>query len=214
MNENRVVHTDQMIVSSDRSAYHANVGDRQALLTGLNEDFAAENQAIELYTLYAAMLTGSFRQELQTHILTDIGDDQRHARFLSDKITALGGRPLSKPQKMLGLGQSREILNQILMLLTQSIASRMVRIQQAQQCGELSLKIALENQLKDETRHLEKVQQLIAGWEQLYLERTETNIHKFRVDGRRKIRFHPTARRPLVAHHHLLFSQKAVQSWV
>jgi hypothetical protein len=39
------------------------------------------------------------------------------------------------------------------------------RIRQAEEFGDLGLKVALENQIADETRHKEELERIIAGWD-------------------------------------------------
>jgi bacterioferritin len=45
----------------------------------------------------------------------------------------------------------------------QAIADYTVRIRQADNFGDFGLKVALENQLGDETRHKEELERIIAG---------------------------------------------------
>jgi bacterioferritin len=40
------------------------------------------------------------------------------------------------------------------------------RIRQAEAFGDLGLKVALENQIADETRHKEELERIIAGWDE------------------------------------------------
>src|SRR5688572_20158762 len=71
--------------------------DRYALIDGLNQDLAAEYQAIVMYVHYSARLTGPYRRELRAMFQTGIADEQRHAQFLADKIVALEGEPTTQP---------------------------------------------------------------------------------------------------------------------
>lgn len=38
-------------------------------------------------------------------------------------------------------------------------------IRQAENCGDFGLKVELENQVADETRHKEELERIIAGWD-------------------------------------------------
>src|SRR5687767_878259 len=71
--------------------------ERHALIDGLNQDLAAEYQAIVMYVDYSARLTGPYRPALRALFQAEIGDEQRHAQFLADKIVALGGEPTTQP---------------------------------------------------------------------------------------------------------------------
>jgi len=145
--------------------------DRQALIAGLNHDLAGEYQAIVMYTHYSAMLTGPFRRELRALFQVEIADEQGHAQFLSDKIAALGGEPNTEPRPVPHVNQPRQMLDCALSAEVQAIADYTARIGQAEACGELGLKVALEGQLADETRHKEEIERIIEGWYEVNPER-------------------------------------------
>jgi bacterioferritin len=138
--------------------------DRQALIEGLNHDLAGEYQAILMYIHYSATLTGPFRRELRALFQAEVADEQGHAQFLSDKIAAMGGDPTTEPRPVRHVNEPRQMLDCALNAERQAIANYTMRIRQAEACGELGLKVALENQLADETRHQEELERIIAGW--------------------------------------------------
>jgi len=138
--------------------------DRQALIDGLNHDLAGEYQAIVMYIHYSAKLTGPFRRELRSLFQAEVVDEQGHAQFLSDKIAAMGGEPTTEPRPVAHVSQPRQMLEAALGAEVQAIADYTARIGQAELCGEIGLKVALENQLADETRHKEELERIIAGW--------------------------------------------------
>ncbi len=158
--------------------------DRQALIDGLNHDLAGEYQAIVMYTHYSAKLTGPFRRELRALFQAEIADEQGHAQFLSDKIAAMGGEPITEPRPVPHVNQPREMLDCALSAEVQAIADYTTRIAQAEACGELGLKVALENQLADETRHKEELERIIAGWCEFFPERTRDE-NRWQDDGGR-----------------------------
>ena len=142
-------------------------GNRQALIDGLNHDLAGEYQAIIMYTHYSSKLTGPFRRELRALFQAEALDEQGHAQFLSDKIAAMGGEPTTEPKPVKHVNQPRQMLDCALSAEIQAIADYTSRISQAQLCGELGLKVQLENQLADETRHREELERIIAGWQEM-----------------------------------------------
>jgi bacterioferritin len=139
--------------------------DRQVLIEGLNHDLAGEYQAILMYVHYSAKLTGPYRRELRALFQGEIGDEQGHAQFLADKIAALGGEPATEPRPVAHVNLPREMLGHALAAEEQAIADYTVRIRQAEDFGDFGLKVALENQLGDETRHKEELERIIAGWD-------------------------------------------------
>jgi bacterioferritin len=79
------------------------MSDVSELIDGLNEDLAAEYQAVIMYRTYAALVSGPWRQELRGFFESEIPDELGHAAFLADKIVAPGrcwrtpSRPRSTP---------------------------------------------------------------------------------------------------------------------
>ncbi len=140
--------------------------DRQALIEGLNHDLAGEYQAILMYTHYSAKLTGPYRRELRALFQAEIGDEQGHAQFLADKIAALGGEPTTEPRPVPHVAQPREMLERALVAEEQAIADYYTRLGQAEDVGDFGLKVVLENQVADETRHKEEIERIIAGWDE------------------------------------------------
>jgi len=138
--------------------------DRQDLIDGLNGDLAGEFQAILMYTHYSAKLTGPFRRELRALFQAEVADEQGHAQFLSDKIAAMGGEPTTQPRPVPSADQPHEMLGQALTAEKQAIADYTVRIRQAEALGEIGLKVNLENQLADESRHKEEIERILEGW--------------------------------------------------
>jgi bacterioferritin len=139
---------------------------RQDLVEGLNEDLAGELQAVIMYLHYSATLTGPYRKELRALFQTEIADELGHAQFLSDKIAALGGQPTSTPRPVPEANTPREMLLNVLEAEKQAIADYKQRVEQAEMFGDVGLKVSLENQISDETRHKEEVERILAGWEE------------------------------------------------
>ncbi|HVS34653.1 MAG TPA: ferritin-like domain-containing protein [Gemmataceae bacterium] len=140
--------------------------DRQALIQGLNNDLAGEYQAILMYTHYSAKLTGPYRRELRALFQAEIVDEQAHAQFLADKIAALGGEPTTEPRAIPHADQPREMLEYALAAEKQAIADYDERLRQAAAFGDVGLKVSLENQVADETRHKEEIERVLAGWDE------------------------------------------------
>ena len=137
---------------------------RQALIDGLNHDLAGEYQAIVMYIQYSAKLTGPYRRELRALFQAEIADEQGHAQFLADKIASLGGEPTTEPRAIPHADQPKEMLEHALAAEKQAIADYTERLRQAEAFGDVGLKVSLENQIADETRHKEEIERVLAGW--------------------------------------------------
>jgi bacterioferritin len=118
-----------------------------------------------MYVHYSAKLTGPYRRELRALFQAEVADEQGHAQFLADKIAALGGEPTTRPRPVPPAGQPREMLEQALAAEEQAIADYNARVRQAEGFGDFGLKVGLENQVADETRHKEELERIIAGWD-------------------------------------------------
>ena len=154
----------------------------QALIDGLNLDLAGEYQAILMYTHYSAKLTGPYRRELRALFQAEIADEQGHAQFLADKITVLGGEPTTEPRPVPVAHEPREMLEHALAAETQAVADYTERAREAGDIGDIGLKVMLENQIADEVRHKEELEQILAGWNDVNLERAR-NEDRWEDDG-------------------------------
>ncbi len=140
--------------------------DRQLLIDGLNKDLAGEYQALLMYIQYSAKLTGPYRRELRALFQAEIADEQGHAQFLADKIASLGGEPTTEPRAVPHADQPREMLEHALAAEKQANADYDTRLRQAETYGDVGLKVSLENQISDETRHKEELERVLAGWDE------------------------------------------------
>jgi len=141
------------------------VSDRQDLIDGLKHDLEGEYQAIVMYIQYSAKLTGPYRRELRALFQAEIADEQGHAQFLADKIASLGGEPSTQPRPIPHADRPREMLEHALSAEKQAIVDYTQRLHQADAFGDIGLKVSLENQLADETRHKEELERVLAGWD-------------------------------------------------
>lgn len=142
----------------------AAVDGREALIEHLNEDLAGELQAIAMYIQYSALLRGPYRKELRALFQTEIPDEQRHAQLLADKISVLGGTPITTARPVPAADDPRTMLQNILAAEQQAMNDYTTRAAEADECGEVALRVELENLIVDETRHKEEVQQILEGW--------------------------------------------------
>jgi len=135
---------------------------KQELIQKLNEDLAGEYGAIIQYITYAAKTTGLHRVALAEFFRSEIADELKHAQFLADKITALGGQPTTTPRPTPEAHSNREMLEQVLRAEKQAIADYTERARQADKIGDKGLVVALEDIVSDETSHAEETAKLLA----------------------------------------------------
>jgi bacterioferritin len=137
---------------------------KQTLIDGLNEDLANEYTAVISYLLFSRMVSGAHRMELAAFFEGEIVDELEHAKYLSQKVVALGGTPVTEPAAVRLSQDNKEMLQLALQAETDTIERYTKRIEQAESAGELALKVELENLVAEETRHKDDLNQILKGW--------------------------------------------------
>jgi bacterioferritin len=140
------------------------MSDVKELIDGLNEDLAAEYQAVIMYRTYAALVTGPYRQELKGFFEAEIPDELAHAALLADKIVALGGTPTVNPAPVTIAKDNREMLENALQAEMDTIERYTRRIDQAEKAGEISIKVQLEDLVVDESNHRDDIRRMLMDW--------------------------------------------------
>ena len=134
------------------------------LLEGLNMDLAAEFQAVMTYRLFASLTTGPYRHEIREFFESEIPDELEHARFLADKIVALGGEPTTEPLPVEITRDNREMFEIAQQAESDTIERYEERVRQAEALGETGLKVRLEDMIVDETEHKEEMERVLTDW--------------------------------------------------
>jgi bacterioferritin len=137
---------------------------RQQLIDGLNEDLAAEYQAVVMYRTYASLASGPFRQDLRAFFEGEIPDELGHAAFLADKVVALGGTPTTEVPAVPVTDDNRQMLENALQAEVETIERYTRRIAQAEEVGELAVKIQLEDLIVDESKHRDDIRRILKDW--------------------------------------------------
>lgn len=138
--------------------------ERQELIDGLNEDLAAEYQAVIMYRTYASLASGAARVHLKAFFEGEIPDELGHAAFLADKIVALGGNPTTRPPDVPSAADNRQMLENALRAEEETIERYTRRIQQAEAAGEISVKVQLEDLIVDESQHRDDIRRMLKNW--------------------------------------------------
>ncbi len=134
------------------------------LIDGLNEDLAAEYQAVVMYRTYASLVTGPWRQELRGFFESEIPDELGHAAFLADKIVALGGIPTTEVKPVPIPRTNREMLEIALQAEVDTIERYMKRADLADALGEVGIKVRIEDLIVDESEHRDDIRRMLMDW--------------------------------------------------
>jgi bacterioferritin len=140
------------------------MADTKRLIEGLNEDLAAEYQAVVMYRTYASLVSGPWRQDLRAFFESEIPDELGHAALLADKIVALGGRPAVEVPPVPYTDDNRTMLENALEAEIDTIERYTKRIQEADEAGEIAVKIQLEDLIVDESRHRDEIRRMLKNW--------------------------------------------------
>jgi bacterioferritin len=136
---------------------------KKALLEGLNEDLANELGASILYLYQTSTATGWDGEELREFLTPEITGEMAHAIFLAEKIAALGGKPTTVPSQYKSPKDVKAMLKFDLQLERSAVDNYRARAMQAEEAGEIGLKIKLEEMIVDETGHAEQLERILRG---------------------------------------------------
>ena len=131
------------------------------LLEGLNNDLAGEWGTIMRYTYQSGKAFGLRGAELRDIFEEEIQDELGHATFLTDVIVDLGGDPTTTPQTFKKPDNLKSMLELDLEMELQDVKNYATRAKQAEDLGEVELKIRLEEMAADEAGHARELRRLL-----------------------------------------------------
>ncbi len=138
--------------------------DKQTLIDHLNEDLAGELSAVIQYVTYAAKTTGPYRPQLSQFFLAEVADETLHAQYLANKIVALGGEPTTTPRPVPSAHSNKEMLQHIVEAERRAVKDYSKRAVEADEAGDVGLKVQLEDMVRDESGHLEETERILRDW--------------------------------------------------
>jgi bacterioferritin len=133
---------------------------KEKLIADLNEDLALELGGIVRAIFQASTAGGLLGHELRELLEKETPTELKHAQFLADKIAILGGTPTTSVTKLeLSVDVGKMIEDDI--ELEWRIAKRLKdRASQAESCGDIGLKVRLEEMIAEGTDHANALQRL------------------------------------------------------
>jgi bacterioferritin len=132
------------------------------LIDQLNEALNREISTAVRYMLQSSAIQGVRNEPLRNMYREEVQDEMDHAQYLADKIVMLGGTPQSNPDfKPLPEDVSRMIDND-LAAEQDDVAHYKKLAALAEEAGDIELKIQMEEQAADESRHAEKLRRMKA----------------------------------------------------
>ncbi len=137
----------------------------QKLLEGLQGDLERELKAMLQYMYQSSMVLGLRAVNVGPYLRKESEEELKHVAFLSDQIVNLGGVPKLVTQKFSDTRDLKTMLEHDLDLERESILEYRERAKQADQAGEVGLKLHLEELLAQETDHMRDLEKILRGWQ-------------------------------------------------
>jgi bacterioferritin len=137
---------------------------KQILIDAMNDQLAAEYQALIMYIHYAAVVVGPYRPELFNFFTAEIAGETLHAQYLADKISSMGGDPTTTPLPIPHATDARQLLENVLEAEKTAIAAyaRIIKLADAEE--EIGIRVQMENFLQDETHHRDETAKILQSW--------------------------------------------------
>jgi bacterioferritin len=101
---------------------------------------------------------------LAQFFLTEAADEQLHAQFLTNKIVALDGEPVTTPRPVPAANNNREMLEAVLSAERKAAADYTQRAREAEEFGDKGLMVQLEDMVRDESGHSEETERMLRDW--------------------------------------------------
>lgn len=126
----------------------------------LNGDIQHEIRAALTYLFQHATATGLKGHELREILAPEIPGEIQHAILLADQVAALGGEPDLTIPPIERHNTVMEMLRYDLQLEEEAVANYTKRAAQAEELGDLGLKVRLENLAAEESDHRNMLERL------------------------------------------------------
>ena len=136
---------------------------KENLVSSLNEDLSAELGTIIRYNYQAGKSYGLLGNELREMFENEIKDELGHARFLTDLILDLEGEPVTTPKEFEKPAGLKEMLELDLKMEEEDVQNYLKHSREAEEIGNIELKMKLEELAADEAGHARQLRRLLKG---------------------------------------------------
>jgi bacterioferritin len=136
---------------------------KENLINSLNEDLAAELGTVIRYNYQAGKSYGLLGTELRDMFEEEIKDELGHARFLTDVIIDLGGEPVTTPKEFDKPNVLKSMLELDLKMEEEDVKNYLTHSREAEEVGNIELKMKLEEMAADEAGHARVLRRLLKG---------------------------------------------------
>lgn len=132
------------------------------LIAAMNTALNREVSTAVRYLLQGALIEGRKNEPLREMYRSEVADEIGHAQYLADKIVALGGTPKIDPKLRTPPGAITEMVQQDVAEEEKDVEAYTQLAKLAEKAGEIELKLQMEEQAADESRHAEELRRMVA----------------------------------------------------
>lgn len=136
---------------------------KEEMIQLLNKDMQHEIKAALTYLYQHATATGFQGEQLRAFLAPEIPGELQHAIFLADKIVGLGGTPDVSAPPVETQSDVAGMLEYDLELEKEAVANYKTRAEQADELGDVGLKVRLEELAAEEADHEEAISRFLRG---------------------------------------------------
>lgn len=115
------------------------------------------------YTYQAGKSFGLTGIELREMFAEEIQDELGHARYLTDVIIDLGGKPVTRPKEFAKPEGIKAMLELDLELENEDVENYMNHAEMAKELGLIELQLHLEEMAADEAGHARELRRILKG---------------------------------------------------
>jgi len=133
---------------------------KEQLLDGLNEALNRELSTIIRYLLQGSIIRGRTNEPLRQMYRAEVGDEIGHAQYLADKITMMGGQIRVQPDLTPPPGTVDKMIENDLAAEESDVTHYKKLADLADQVGDIELKLQMEDQAADESRHAQELKRM------------------------------------------------------
>lgn len=134
---------------------------KQPIIDHLNEILKHEWTGVAQYSQAGFIVEGIWREVFAEKFMDDAKESFGHAKLVGDKIVALGGVPVVTRNDVKQSRDLREVLQFSLAFESKAVEMYGVAIKMAEELGERSLVIFLEDILKEEQEGVDEYTKLL-----------------------------------------------------
>jgi len=134
---------------------------REKMIGLLNQDLQNEYKHLVHYVQSACLMRGMQRPGIVGYLKAEAAEELTHVIAFSEKIVALGGVPEAKVPEVKNLTDATAILEETLALEEEVVANYRQRIEQADELGEIGLRLMLEQQLEASLGAVEELRKML-----------------------------------------------------